>query len=361
MLIILSAVFYGHLAAYYFIVAAFGITSTTLLHALGFATVLLPISFISSLILSEWFLDNIFTRTFYRFSCLWLCYFHYLFLGAILYSILAFFISNPAMLMLEGKIIFMMAILASSYGIVHANDMKTKIITVALPHLPNSWKERKAVFISDVHLGQIRGAKFAEKIVRKISRINPDILLIGGDMYDGAKGDPFALVASFKQLEPKLGKYFVMGNHEEFEDNSHFKRALEVQGIRVLTDEMIEIEGLQLIGADYQTTVSEQAFKAMLDSISLNAHMPSIILKHVPSNLEIAEAKGISMSLSGHTHRAQAWPLNIFTFLQFKGYDYGLKKLGKMNVYTSSGIGTWGPPIRVGSDSELIVINFTSA
>ncbi len=291
---------------------------------------------------------------------MWLCFFLYLLLAAVVYSIFNLFISNEALLLLEGKILFIMAIGTSSYGIIHANKIKIKNISVSIYHIPESWKKRKVVFISDIHLGHILGASFAEKITKMILDINPDILLVGGDVYDGAKGDPFALVASFKKIMPALGKYFVMGNHEEFSDNTKFKNALEAQDFKVLVNETVTIDGINLVGVDYEATVDPVAFKTVLEIQPIHKDVPSILLKHTPAHLEIAKERGISLSLSGHTHRAQAWPLNLFTHILFKGYDYGQKKLGKMNVYTSSGIGTWGPPIRVGSDSELVVINFVS-
>ena len=81
-------------------------------------------------------------------------------------------------------------------------------------------------------------------------------------------------------------------------------------------------------------------------------------MKHQPLQLNIAREMEVSMQISGHTHLAQIFPLNIFTKLIFRGYDYGLRLRGKMIVFTSSGVGTWGPPLRVGSDSEIVVFEF---
>ncbi len=118
---------------------------------------------------------------------------------------------------------------------------------------------------------------------------------------------------------------------------------------------------VQIVGVDYKTTEKRSDFEKVLSSLPIDANLPSILLKHVPSNLDVAEKRGISLGLFGHTHRAQVFPFSIITHFVYKGFDYGLKKLGKMQVYTSSGVGTWGPPIRVGSNSEIVILNFSIA
>ncbi len=83
-----------------------------------------------------------------------------------------------------------------------------------------------------------------------------------------------------------------------------------------------------------------------------------ILLKHTPFDLDVSERAGIDFQISGHTHQAQIFPLNYITRSVYKGYDYGFKKFGSMQVYVSSGTGTWGPPLRIGTVSEIVVINF---
>jgi predicted MPP superfamily phosphohydrolase len=118
------------------------------------------------------------------------------------------------------------------------------------------------------------------------------------------------------------------------------------------------INDLQLIGVDDRDSINAIKFQTILSNLKIDKNKPAILLKHQPSQLNIAENAGISLQISGHTHRAQIFPLNIFTNLIFKGYDYGLRRWNKMIVYTSSGVGTWGPPMRVGSDSEIAVFEF---
>ena len=95
-----------------------------------------------------------------------------------------------------------------------------------------------------------------------------------------------------------------------------------------------------------------------MQRIGVDRARPSILLKHEPSDLDVAEAAGVSLDLSGHTHHGQIFPLMFFTWQIYKGFDYGLKRIGAMQVFTSSGVGTWGPPLRLGTKSEIVEIEF---
>jgi predicted MPP superfamily phosphohydrolase len=216
------------------------------------------------------------------------------------------------------------------------------------------------VFVSDLHLGQINSENFARKVVGKIQTLQPDIVFIGGDLFDGTA---FAENAAepFRNLKPKLGLYFITGNHEEFRDSGKFIAAIKNAGIEILEDNLVEIEGLQVLGVDYNHASDRQRFALILEGLNIDPNKPSILLKHEPKDIDITATANISLQLSGHTHRAQMWPLNYLAKWIYKGFDYGLKRVGQSEtqVFTSSGVGTWGPPMRVGTDSEIVVIRFT--
>ena len=89
--------------------------------------------------------------------------------------------------------------------------------------------------------------------------------------------------------------------------------------------------------------------------LKINPNQPSILLKHSPDNLDVALANNISLMISGHTHLGQMWPYRLISDIVYKGYDYGLKNFGKMLEYTSTGTGTWGPPMRFLADPEIVV------
>jgi hypothetical protein len=103
---------------------------------------------------------------------------------------------------------------------------------------------------------------------------------------------------------------------------------------------------------------NRQKYEMILNGIKINPNAPTILLKHSPNNLDIAHKKGITLQLSGHTHKGQIFPINFITGLVYHGYDYGFKKFKDLQIYTSSGVGTWGPPMRVGNIPEIAVIKF---
>ena len=347
-----------HVVVYKALVSVFQVTSETCLLCMKISLGFLGASFIAAFFISSKF-NTFLTRFFYTVSVTWLGTVAFLFFASCLYFVASLFLAqNLEHLLLVGKGLLATALMISIYGVYNANRIVIKPVSIKLKNLPESWKGRRAVFLSDVHLGQVRGVEFSERIARKIKEINPDIIFNTGDLYDGLKVDPVAVIEPFKKLNPPLGTFFVMGNHEEFEDNSVYAKAIEAAGIRVLDNEVTDVEGVQIVGVDYLATSHNDAFVKALGSITLDADRPTILLKHVPIHLETAERAGIDLQLSGHTHRAQIFPLSLITKIIFRGYDYELKPLGNMQVLTTSGVGTWGPPLRVGSNSEIVVITF---
>jgi len=350
-----------HFALYKVIVSVFSLSLTWKIITI-FILAILGISFILSSILTFNF-NNAFTRIFYTISAIWIGLSFYLLLFSCIYALtlaVSRIFNLDISLQWLGILCFLLAIIISIYGVVHARVILVKNVDVALPNLPVSWQTKKAVFISDVHLGAVYGQNFSKQIVQKINEINPDIVFIGGDLYDGVKVDESEIIKPFADLHPALGTYFITGNHEEFRDDTVFLNAIKNTGIHVLDDQMVTIDGLQLIGVDDRDSTNAPKFKTILSSLNIDKNEPSILLKHQPLQLDIADSAGISLQIGGHTHKAQIFPLNMITKLIFKGYDYGLHYWNKMAVFTSSGVGTWGPPLRVLSDNEIIVFRFST-
>ncbi len=319
--------------------------------------IVLSLSFIIGSVLSSRY-DSLFTRGLYVASAVWIGFLLYFFLASVPYFVLSGLFSG-SWVRIAGYALFGIAAAAGLYGLWNANTLRVTRITVELPNLPAAWNGRTAVFLSDMHLGQVRNAGFAKKVADAVSQLQPDAVFNGGDLFDGVAGDPYAAASPFSELHPPLGSYFISGNHEEFTDKKQaYEDAARKAGMRVLDNEVMDLNGVQLAGVDYQDTRDPAAFARILSDIHLDASKPSILLKHVPFNLDIAEQAGISFQLSGHTHRAQLFPLNYITKEVYDGYDYGLKKFGSLQVFTSDGAGTWGPPMRVGTNSEIVLITF---
>jgi hypothetical protein len=352
-LLILTVILYlGNLVIYEAVVLAFGITEGIQLLSLGISLGVLSASFIAATFIGSW-RYNFFTRIYYTLSAVWLGLFLYLFMASVVYGV-AVAISQSYVNI--GPLLFLIALLVSVYGILHAKKIIAEKVSISLPNLPSSWKGKKAIWVSDLHLGQIHSAAFTQKIVTQISALSPDIVFIGGDLYDGTRAPNISgLIAPLSKLSAPFGTYFITGNHEEYGGSKEFISTIASVGIRVLQDEMIEIEGLQLIGVDYHNASDPARFKEILSSLAINRERASILLKHEPKDLNVAQAAGVSLQISGHTHKAQLWPLSYVVQLTYKGFGYGLKTLEDMQIYTSSGTGTWGPPMRVGTNSEIVL------
>jgi hypothetical protein len=256
------------------------------------------------------------------------------------------------------EILIGMALMASLYGFINASMIRITRISIQLPHLPEQWKGKTAVWVSDTHLGQVRGYEFAQHVATKIESLHPDIVFIGGDLYDGVAVDLDRVIKPFSKIFAPYGIYFITGNHEEFYDNAPYLQAVRRAGIHVLYNEKVELDGLQIIGVDYRDSRKEEQFRTILQRIGINPQKPSILLKHAPLHLQVARDQRISLQLSGHTHQGQVFLFRFITSMVYQGYDYGLKWFGDLLVYTSNGAGTWGPPMRLDTNPEIVAITF---
>ncbi len=161
-----------------------------------------------------------------------------------------------------------------------------------------------------------------------------------------------------KKLSTKFGAYFVTGNHEEFSDSTKYLDAIKGSGIGVLENDKVTINGLQIVGVNDRDSADPGRLRSILECAELDRDQASILLSHSPRGLQIVEDAGISLQLSGHTHGGQLFPFTWFTKRIFGEFTYGLKRFGELMVYTSSGAGTWGPPMRVGTRPEIVLIRF---
>ena len=256
------------------------------------------------------------------------------------------------------ELLFGAAVVIGLYGLFNASWTRITRTTVRLANLPAAWRGRKAVLISDLHLGHVRNGNFLRRMVARILKEEPDAIFIAGDLYDGTAIDARRAAEPLSKLVAPHGVYFVAGNHEQFGDDSKYLHAVAAAGVRVLSNEKVEVDGLQIIGVPYRHAVHNGHFASVLRGIGLDQDRASILLTHAPDHPEIAEAAGVSLQLSGHTHLGQFIPWSWMARRIYRQFVYGLSRIGKMQVFTSSGAGTWGPPLRLGSNPEIVVLAF---
>ena len=261
---------------------------------------------------------------------------------------------------LIGIIMISLAVIYSVYNIYNAYDIKIKNIDVTIKNLPSQWKGKTIVQISDIHLGNINGAGFMERVARMTNSQNPDVIAITGDLFDGMDGDLNPLVQPLNDLKAKSAIYYISGNHELYLGLDKALEVISKTNINFIDDGVVNNNGLQFVGIPYGQDFAGQDIKKILDANkNYNPEIPSVLLYHIPLPKQIEQAKqlGMALQLSGHTHVGQLLPFKFITDLVYKGYDYGLFKEGDFNLYVSSGVGTWGPPMRSGNNPEIAVIH----
>jgi uncharacterized protein len=320
----------------------------------------LSISFVAASVLAFRY-TNALVRTFYRLAAVWLGWLSFLVfaMGA---SWIIFSLSRLAGWDLNFhrvvEVLFSIAIAVGIYGVFNASWTRITRATVELANLPDSWRGRKAALISDVHLGHVRNGNFLRRMVAKILKEEPDAIFIAGDLYDGTAIDEGRAAEPLNRLTAPHGVYFVAGNHEQFGDDSAYLRAVSAAGVRVLSNEKVEVDGLQIVGVPYRNATRDGSLASVLDQIRIDRDRASILLVHAPDHPEVAEAAGVSLQLSGHTHLGQFIPWSWMARRIYRQFVYGLSQIGKMQVFTSSGAGTWGPPLRLGSNPEIVLLEF---
>ena len=336
------------------LVDLFPFVSTTQRAALGGLLGGLSASFVLSTLIGMRYY-NWLTRVYYVVTATWMGFVVYLFCASMIYELLL--LVHMPWSTQTGRGLVGASLLGGIYGLIHARRLHVKHVVVTLPKMVPSWRDKRVIFVSDFHLGQLRGSSWARHVVATINSLPHDAVFIGGDLFDGTGApDINELIAPFKDLKAATRTFVVTGNHEEFGDNSKFIAAIRACGLRVLMNEVAILDGLQIVGVDWAQAANKEKFRGILTSLGIDRERPSILLKHEPKDLDVASEAGISLQLSGHTHRAQQWPLEYVARRVYRGYAYGLKNYRDMPVYISSGAGTWGPPMRVGTDCEVVVL-----
>jgi len=229
--------------------------------------------------------------------------------------------------------------------------------SVRLENLPETWRGRTAALISDLHLGHVRNGGFLRRIVAKVMRESPDAVFLAGDLYDGTAIDA-AKAASLCAVSGRRTEHTLL---QETTNNSVTIPATasrQQRGSARAAQRESEADQLQIVGVPYNHATQDEHFQKVLRQIGVDRNRASILLTHAPDRPHIAEKEGISLQVSGHTHVGQFFPWTWMARRIYRQFVYGLSRIGKMLIYTSSGAGTWGPPLRLGSSPEIVLFQF---
>ncbi|MFD3448881.1 metallophosphoesterase [Microbacteriaceae bacterium 4G12] len=223
-------------------------------------------------------------------------------------------------------------------------------------------KKLRIAVASDLHLGNIVGNRHLSRLVTHINALKPDLILLPGDVIDDSV-EPFIrenMSAVMKQLESRYGIYAVLGNHEYYGGHiEEYVKQMDAIGIKVLRDESVLMnDAFYVVGrkdkaAEKMDPNGRLSLPTLLENLDVTR--PVIVMDHQPYQFDVAANAGVDLLLCGHTHRGQFAPNHWITGRLFE-LDWGYLLKNKMHVIVSSGFGTWGPPIRLASRSEIIEI-----
>lgn len=279
--------------------------------------------------------------------------------------------------LISGGIVIAIILSLSTCGILHARDLKIKQYDITIDKTCEAG-DLKVVLIADLHMGYSIGHRYIERMAEEINALEPDLICIAGDIFDNdydALDDPKAITAALKSMKSTYGTYACWGNHDisekilagftfgskkDLTDDARMADLLTAAGITLLNDETVCIDGafylagrkdIDRIKKIEHTRKTPEELTAGLDPAK-----PILVLEHQPKQLDELAAAGADAQLCGHTHNGQMFPGNLLIRF-FWNNPYGLEKHGTMYSIVTSGVGIWGPDMRVGTDSEIVEIH----
>jgi hypothetical protein len=242
------------------------------------------------------------------------------------------------------------------YGFAHvARGPRVRHVDVPLDKL--GVDSYRVAQLTDVHIGNSLGREFAERVVRQVNELSPDLVVITGDFVDGRLSELQSHIEPFRGLRARDGVYAVTGNHEYYWNADLWLEHLRSLGINVLRNEHVTIgSAFQLAGVD-DVTAGEDVPRAVRGR---NPALPMVLLAHHPRTIARAVQAGVDLQLSGHTHGGQLLPLGWLCRL-FEPQASGLGRFDRTWLYVSEGTGYWGPAIRVGTTQEITALTLRRA
>ncbi|NRT63164.1 metallophosphoesterase [Clostridium saccharoperbutylacetonicum] len=305
------------------------------------------------------------------FSYYWMGSYFYLLLTTLISIIIVFFcfqfgFVSPdfqrQVVFIKGWIVFITVLGTLIYGRINAKDIKLNSYDIRIDKKAEI-SELKIALISDIHLSGINNYGHFSKVIKKINSTNPDLVCFSGDIFDS---DYYAMENSekiqelLKEIKSKYGTYACMGNHDAGKTYKEMIEFLQKSPVKVLNDDYINIENKFVIAGRRDSRpigYQGEARGQLLDLDEKSKELPVIVLDHQPSNIKEYNSN-IDLVLCGHTHRGQIFPLNYITNAIFDvDYGYYRKDKDSPHVIVSSGVGTWGPPFRIGTNNEVVSIN----
>ncbi|MEG0430913.1 MAG: metallophosphoesterase [Anaerovoracaceae bacterium] len=284
---------------------------------------------------------------------------------------------------ISGTIVFLLTVSVSTYGLITCKTITDTQYVVNVDKSVNGLSNIKVVLIADLHMGYNMGVHSVETMVNKINQMEPDLICIAGDIFNNtydALEDEKAMLASLSNLKSTYGTYACYGNHDvkepilagfTFSDKKNkdkrpvsdprMDKFLKDANIKLLQDEVVLVDDKFYVGGrlDDQKPGRTAAIRMTEEEITrnLDKSKPIIIIDHSPTSnaLEGLAANGVDVDLSGHTHNGQFFPLNLSAKFMWDN-PTGILQVRNMTSIVTSGVGVFGPDIRLGTKSEIVEI-----
>lgn len=256
-------------------------------------------------------------------------------------------------------------------------QIKLRHMQVPVRNLPSQWDRKKIIHLSDLHLGGAQDIRFLQKVVYLTNREKPDLIVITGDLFDGATASMERYIPVLETLTADQGILFTSGNHEMYSGIDRIRNIIQGSKITLLDNRAVFLDGIQILGIAYPEFNSPSFFD-FSDPEAFKPGVPTILLYHTPTRIKNGEKNnagiqsadylspdttfsaamnhGISLQLSGHTHAGQFFPYTWVANRIFKGFHHGLHRIDNFYINISAGTGSWGPPLRSGYPAEIGVI-----
>lgn len=265
-----------------------------------------------------------------------------------------YFSGHRAIFTIAGISISFIFIIISLY--IGNSTQRIKEIDIKTAKIPGNLASFSIVHLSDLHIGDPTSYRDLKRIVEMVNGLDPDLVLITGDMIDYDVSRQEKYVSLLSGLKSKYGTIAVTGNHEFYVGIENIVKLCNKTGIRLLRNEVVTIEGrIDIIGIDDFEAIRFEGKRLDLEGLlaSCSPDNYKILLSHRPEIFKKASKLGIDLQLSGHTHAGQIPPMDLIVRFYYR-HPWGLYREGESLIYTTSGTSEWGPPMRLTSFAEIV-------
>ncbi|WP_194818414.1 metallophosphoesterase [Nocardia sp. XZ_19_385] len=296
----------------------------------------------------------------------WSAVMFYLLLGLLVIGLvlliarLAKFANRTRLLQVLSAVLVVAAVGTVAYGVYEADSPRVRAAELRSPKLPAELDGIRVAVVADIHVGAARGADFTQRVVDLVNSQQPDVIVLPGDLIDGSVELVGPDIAPIKGLTSKYGTFAVAGNHEGYVDGvADWMDYWETLGLKTLRNQRaeIDIKGATLEIAGVYDYDAPDPYGPDVEAAVAGHRSDRFIMlvAHQPRQAPEAAARGIDLQVSGHTHGGQIWPLN-YVVGWVNGTVAGLDQVDGMQLYTTRGVGAWGPPVRVGAPPDIAIL-----